>query len=142
VRCYVINIEGGKPIPVTPEGVTGGYVSPDSKNMLANNGQVVSLDSPRSESMRQIPGLERDFALLQWSADGTAVYGYHPGEVPAKVVKVDINTGRKTFIQDLQPETTTGVVTIAPAVVNRDASRFAFSYYQVLSGLYVVSGLR
>jgi hypothetical protein len=27
-------------------------------------------------------------------------------------------------------------------VVTRDGSRFAFSYYQVISGLYVISGLQ
>ena len=31
---------------------------------------------------------------------------------------------------------------IAPVVVTRDGSRFAYSYYQVFSVLYVISGLR
>jgi hypothetical protein len=42
----------------------------------------------------------------------------------------------------LQPETTTGLVSISPVVVNHDISRFAYSYYQVLSVLYVISGLQ
>jgi hypothetical protein len=41
----------------------------------------------------------------------------------------------------LQPGTTTGVVNIAPLVVTRDGSRFAYSYYQVFSVLYLISGL-
>jgi hypothetical protein len=51
-------------------------------------------------------------------------------------------TGAKTLIQELQPGTATGVVTIAPVVVTRDAARFAYSYYQVFSVLYLISGLR
>jgi len=46
------------------------------------------------------------------------------------------------LIQELQPETTVGVVTIAPVVVTRDGSRSAYSYYQVFSVLYLISGLR
>jgi hypothetical protein len=34
------------------------------------------------------------------------------------------------------------VVLIAPVVVSRDGSRFAYGYYQVFSVLYVISGLR
>ncbi len=51
-------------------------------------------------------------------------------------------TGEKTVIQELQPKTTNGVVYIAPVVVSRDGSRFAYSYYQVSSVLYVISGLQ
>jgi len=51
-------------------------------------------------------------------------------------------TGKKTVIQELQPPTSTGVVNIAPVVVTRDASRSAYSYYQVLSVLYLISGVR
>ncbi len=35
-----------------------------------------------------------------------------------------------------------GVANIAPVVVTRDGSRFAYSYYQVSSVLYLISGLR
>lgn len=45
-------------------------------------------------------------------------------------------------MQDLQPETLSGVVSIAPVVISRDGSRFAYSYYQLFSVLYLISGLR
>jgi hypothetical protein len=70
------------------------------------------------------------------------MYGYQPGEIPARVYKVEVATGAKTFLQELRPETNSGLVLIAPVVVNRNASRFLFSYYQVFSVLYVISGLR
>src|SRR5258705_364976 len=41
-----------------------------------------------------------------------------------------------------EPDTTVGVVTIARVVVTRDGSRSAYSYYQVFSVLYLISGLR
>ncbi len=89
-----------------------------------------------------IPDLEPGFIPIQWSQDSSSVYVYLRGQVPAKVFKVNLVTGKKTFIQELQPATNTGVANIAPVVVTRDGSRFAYSYYQVSSVLYLISGLR
>jgi len=58
-----------------------------------------------------------------------------------KVYKVKLFTGEKTLIQDLGAKAPVGIVYIAPVVVNRDASRFAYSYYQVFSVLFMISGL-
>jgi len=62
--------------------------------------------------------------------------------VPLKVFRVNINTGKRERLPDLSPADATGVVTVGPVVSTRDASRFVYSYYQVISVLYVVSGLR
>jgi hypothetical protein len=93
-------------------------------------------------SPRPVPGLESDFVPLRWSADNSSVFGYLPGHVPTNVYKVDLASGKKTLALQLQPATTTGVVYIAPVVITRDASRSAYSYYQVLSVLYLISGLK
>jgi hypothetical protein len=79
---------------------------------------------------------------VQWSEDNSSIYGYRKGEFPARVYQVNLATGKTTTIQELRPESSTGVVSVAPVVVNRDASRFAYSYYQVFSVLYIISGLK
>jgi hypothetical protein len=89
-----------------------------------------------------IPGLEPDFALVQWSEDGLALYGYRTGHIPATVYRVDPSTGKKTRVRELLTAAPAGVVNVAPLVMNRDASRFIYSYYQVSSVLYMVSDLR
>lgn len=143
VRCYLIDLEGGKPIAVTPEGVTGGLVSPDGQYILArNNASAIAMYPIAGGAARAIPGLDEGFVPLQWSNENSSVFGYRPGQMPTKVYKVDLTTGEETLFQELQPATPTGVVTIMPVVVTRDGSRFAYSYYQVLSSLYLVSGLR
>ena len=141
VRCYLLNIDGGKPVPVTPEGVTGGVVSSDGQYILANNGSE-AIYPIAGGSPRNIPGIEPGFIPLQWSEDNSSIYAYRPGQVPTKVFKVNVATGKTNVIQELQPQVSTGVVTIRPVVGNRAASRFAYSYYQVFSVLYIISGLR
>ena len=145
VRCYVLDLDGGKPIPITPEGVTGGSgsVSPDGRYILRTDEKgSLALFSVAGGPPRSVLNVEPGFVPLQWSEDDSAVYGYRPGPVPTPVYKVNVITGQKTIIQSLQPESTTGVVSIMPVVVTRDGSRFAYSYYLVSSVLYLISGLR
>jgi serine/threonine protein kinase len=142
VRCYLLDIDGGKPLPITPEGVAGGLVSSDGQFILTNDGVVVTVYPIAGGPPRRIPGLGPGFIPVQWSADDSSFYGYRPGQVPTKVYKVNFVSGEQIVVQELQPGNTTGVVTINPVVVTRDASRFAYSYYQVYSVLYVISGLQ
>ena len=141
VRCYFVDLDTGKLTPVTPEGITGGLVSPDGQSIIANNGPTAAVYPVAGGPPRPIPGLEPGFVPIQWSEDISAIYGYRPGQVPTGVYKVNLVTGEETLVQDLQPKSPVGIVYIAPVVVNRDASRFAYSYYQVFSVLYVISGL-
>jgi serine/threonine protein kinase/Tol biopolymer transport system component len=142
VRCYRLDLSGGKPKPITPEGIDGGRVSPDGRYILrADAAAEVAVYPLDGGSPRVIPGLESGFVPFQWSEDSASIYGYHPGQVPAKIYKVNIATGSKTLVQELSPESNGGVVTVSPIVATRDGSRFAYSYYQVLSVLYVISGL-
>jgi serine/threonine protein kinase/Tol biopolymer transport system component len=140
VRCYLVNLDGGTPTPITPEGITGGLVSPDGKFLLAND--PVALYPLAGGAPRSIPNLQPGFVPIQWAEDKSSVYGYRRGKTPTTVYKVNLVSGKQTVVRELQPETTTGLVSVAPVVVTRDGSRFVFSYYQVLSGLYVISGLR
>ncbi len=141
VRCYLVDVDSGKLTPVTPEGITGGLVSPDGRSIVANDGLTPALYSIGEGSARPIPGLEPGFVPVKWSEDTSAIYGFRPGQVPMKVYKVNLFTGEKTLIQDLGAKAPVGIVYIAPVVVNRDASRFAYSYYQVFSVLFMISGL-
>jgi hypothetical protein len=140
VRCYLVDVDGGKPVPFTPEGVTGGLVSPDGQYIIAND-PTVAIYSISGGPPHSIPGLDPDFVPEQWSEDNKSVYGYVQGKVPTPVYKINLTTGEKSLVEELQPESTTGVVKISPVVVSRDGSRFVYSYYQVFSVLYVISGL-
>jgi Tol biopolymer transport system component len=142
-RIYLVDLDGGKPVPITPEGITGGLVSSDGRYILrADDAGVVAVYPIAAGTPHPIPNLEPGFNPLQWSEDDSSVYGYQPGHIPIQVYRVNVVTGKKTLIQDLQPETSAGVVKIAPVVVNRDGSRSAYSYYQVFSVLYLISGLK
>ena len=143
-RTYLVDVSEGKPEPVTPEGVYATLPSPDGKYLAGldsadHTQKVFPLDGG---SPRPVPGIDSSYALAQWSADGKALYFYRPGEVPLTVERVEITTGKMTRARELIPADRAGVVSIAPVVSNVDASEFAYSYYQTLSVLYVISGLK
>jgi hypothetical protein len=64
------------------------------------------------------------------------------GELPSKIYKVAIDTGKQTMVQELRPGVAAGVVMVAPVQVSREGTRFAYSYSQTLSVLYLISGLQ
>ncbi|MGD0267993.1 MAG: protein kinase [Candidatus Sulfotelmatobacter sp.] len=140
-RMYLVDIEGGKPRPITPEGVTNGLISPDGKFIVLPDAAGVGIYPTAGGAPRLIPNLESNFVPILWAEDNSAVYGYVRDQMLTKVYKVNLATGEKSLIQELKPETTVGVVYVAPVVMTRDGSRFAYSYYQVSSELYLISGL-
>jgi len=142
-RCYVLDLAGGKPEAVTPEGTVCGPSSPDGRLVVGVGPNSVVAIYPIGEgSPRMIPGQEAGFLPVQWSSDGSVLYGYHIGELPSRIYKVRIDSGKQTVVQQLRPGVPAGVVMVAPVQVSRDGTRFAYSYNQTLSVLYLISGLR
>ncbi|HUO17645.1 MAG TPA: protein kinase [Verrucomicrobiae bacterium] len=142
-RCYLVDPSNGNAKPITPEGVTCGVASPDSRWMIGfESNHSYTLYSMTGEAPRQLLTLNPAFIPVQWSSDERHFFGYHLGELPSKIYKVEIATGKETFVQELKPSVSSGVVLLAPVVVSRDGKRFAYSYNQTLSSLYLISGLK
>jgi serine/threonine protein kinase len=143
VRGYIVDLSGGKPRAITPEGVVGRLVSPDSRYVAGLGPATNLILCPVSGGEpRFVPALDTGFTPAQWSEDGLALYVYRDGELPARIYRVDIATGKQQLVRELMPSGRAGVVYVAPVVMTPDASRFAYGYYQTLSVLYVISGLK
>jgi len=141
-RCYVLDLGGAEPRAITPEGIACGPSSPDGRFVVGTGPNTTpAIYSVEGGSPRPIPAVEASFHPSQWSEDGRALYGYEAGELPSKIYKVEIATGKKTVLQELRPGAPAGVVNVSPVVVSRDGTRFVYSYNQALSVLYIISGL-
>ncbi|MFZ1010911.1 MAG: hypothetical protein WAN65_28990, partial [Candidatus Sulfotelmatobacter sp.] len=139
----LVDLEGGKPIPITPEGIAGGLISPDGRYVIRDvevGSKFLAVCPVEGGPARPIPNLGPYFAAIRWSEDNSFVYGFFRNRVPTELYKVNLATGTKSLLQELQPESA-GVVYISPVVVTPDGSRSAFTYRQVSSVLSVVSGL-
>ena len=141
-RCYVVDLSTGKATSKTPEGLSCGAISPDSRSFVGRLASgAIALYPFDGSAPRPVANENRHFIPAQWSDDGAFLFGYHAGEIPAKVYKKEIATGEETFLHELKPGVPAGVVLVAPIVISRDGKYFAYSYNQTLSVLYLVSGL-
>jgi len=141
-RCYVVDLSNGRARAVMPEGHVCGPISPDGRFIVgkAQDGEISAFPADGGEA-RVLVNPSANFNPVQWSQDGSALYGYHVGEFPTKIYARSLATGRETLLQELKPGSPAGVVMVAPVVVSRDGKSFAYSYNQTLSVLCLVSGL-
>ena len=109
--------------------------------MTGTTNGTTKIYSLRDGTSHPIPNLHPDFTPIEWSNNSSILYGYHFGEFPSKVYKVEITTGKETLVKELKPGVPAGVVLVAPVIATRDGKRFAYSYNQTLSLLYLISGL-
>jgi Tol biopolymer transport system component len=141
-RCYVIDVATGKSKAATPEGVLCGPSSPDSHRLIGTaSDRSIAIYSLGHGTPQAIPNLSNNFLAVQWSEDGSALYGYHLGEFPSRVYRAEIATGKETVVQQLKPSAPAGVAMVAPIMMSRDGKRFVYSYNQTLSSLSLISGL-
>ena len=141
-RCYVVDLSNGNSRAVTPDGIFCGPVSPDG-NFIVGKGYSggISAYPTNGGEPRKLVDHDTKFTPVQWSADGTLLYGYHAGDAPSSVVAMNLATGQEMVLQELKPGAPSGVVMVAPVVVSHDGKSFAYSYNQTLSVLYLISGL-
>jgi Tol biopolymer transport system component len=146
-RLYVRDIEGGRARPVTPEGIrlrfVVGVLSPDGKFVAAGNAEDKTFFYPiEGGEPRPFVGLEAGEFPVRWSSDPSVVFVCRPGELPAKVYRLDVRTGKREFWRQLAPLDSAGVSSVSPVLLSADGRAYVYSYRRLLSELYVVQGLR
>jgi serine/threonine protein kinase/dipeptidyl aminopeptidase/acylaminoacyl peptidase len=145
VRLYVYEPAAGKTSPISPEGVSGTafVISPDSQ-MVAGIGpdQKGYLYPVNGGEPHAIPGFNAGEQPITFGSDGASLYVYQPGDLPARVDRLDLRTGQRTLWKLLMPSDPAGVETIGPILMTPDAKTCVFGYHRMLADLYLVEGLK
>jgi WD40 repeat protein len=146
VRIYVQDVSGGKPPrAISPEGVDAEAfaVSPDGETVAGvgpdQKGYIYPLTAGEPKS---ISGLEPGDLPICWSQDGRALYLYRTGEVPAKISRLELATGKKTLWKQIVPIDPTGVSTIGPILMTPDGKTYVYGFHRALGDLYLAEGLK
>jgi len=74
--------------------------------------------------------------------DGGALYVFRLGEMPARVFKVDIATGKRELWREIGLQDPSGVAGLTGFLVTPDGGAYAYEYAQHFSELYLVEGLK
>jgi len=143
VQCFAQDIDGGKPRPVTPEGVTFCLISSDGK-LIAGNGLAGGggwLYPVEGGQPRPIPGLQAGESFA-WTSDPRWLYVYQWSQAPAKVYRLNVLTGQRQFFREMSPPDVAGLHDISHIHFSADGRAYVYSYTRVLSELYLVKGLK
>jgi eukaryotic-like serine/threonine-protein kinase len=138
-RCFIQDIDGAKPRPVTPEGFNLCQVSPDGKLIAAKSlaGDGARLYATDGGESRPIPGLlpGEDFT---WTSDPKFMYVHHLKQIPIRIYRLDIATGQRQLFEEVKPS----VVPVDAIMLSSDGRAYVYCYVRLLSELYLVKGLK
>jgi hypothetical protein len=158
-RLFVIEVASGKVTAVKIAAEVAGdfddgrllgdssSLSPDGAFLagIGRHGGILILPLAGGEP-RRIADTAADLDMpalpVGWTSDGRHLFIHRQGEVPDKVQKLDIATGRLEPWRELTLEDPAGLTRINPVRVAPDGRSWAYTYGRVLSNLYVVEGLK
>ena len=145
-RLYVQDLPSGKPRPVSkaPYGFGVRPISPDGRWIVAYGdwSEDVFLLPVSGGEPQTIPH-SKDLDLIQWTPDGKFLYASIGGSIPARLVRVEVATGRREPWKDLAPAGLSGLIEISQVCVTPDGKSYAYGYGRAgISDLYVIEGLK
>jgi serine/threonine protein kinase/Tol biopolymer transport system component len=142
-RTYVLDVQGGTPRAITPEGAIGGFVTPDGKMLLATDGKrqrwLYPIAGGEPQKFNII--LDPDERVMGFSADGKNLL-VRTRAIPVKLTRVNLETGKRERWREITPADPAGIQSIASIRISADGKAYAYSAGRVLSDLYVVDGLK
>jgi hypothetical protein len=143
LRTYVLDIQGGAPRAVSPEGSAGSLITPDGKFLLA-------LDAKRQRWLYPLAGGEPQKSNVVTNPNERVTRFFDGGKsllvrtasVPVEVTRIDIATGQREVWKEVAPADPAGAQAIPSLVFSADGKSYAYSVGRILSDLYVVDGLK
>jgi eukaryotic-like serine/threonine-protein kinase len=144
-RIFVMDLAGGKPRPLSPEGYrsyTRG-VSPDGTRIAVTGPDRRAYLYPLAGGEpTAIAGIEQDEVVGGWTADGKALFVYRRRDIPGRLSRLDLATGKRTPAREVMPADGAGIVDIAPIFETPDGNSYVYGFQRTLSDLYLVEGLK
>ena len=144
-RIYALEVAGGKPRAVSPEGYRAfsNGVTRDGTRVLAVGPDRRRYIYPLSGGEpAPVPGLSDDESPGGWSADGRSLYVYRRRDIPGRLYRLDLGTGQKELVREVMPADGAGIVDIAPIISTPDGATYVYGFQRTLSDLYLVEGLK
>jgi eukaryotic-like serine/threonine-protein kinase len=138
---FYVQEAGGEARSVTTEGTRDGRLSADGTLVLAQGSEGKYFFYPiAGGEPRPVLGLTDTDVLAQWSADGRSVLVYRRAEIPCRLERVDLATGRRTLFKEFAPADRTGLLSMREIFVTDDLQSYAYTAYYQVSSLFVSEG--
>jgi serine/threonine protein kinase len=144
IRCHVLDLTGGSPRPIGPEGGSCWTTSPDGKLLAvtASDGTLALYPVDGSAPARPVVGWTTGATPVQWSADGRALYYTTEVNIPVEIHRFDLATGSSRPWRQLAPPDRAGVQGMLAPLMTPDGRMYAYTYVRLLGDLYLAEGLK
>ena len=86
--------------------------------------------------------MAREDQVIRWSADGRSLLVFRGNDLPVRVEKVELESGRRTLVLELSPADRSGVIGIAAVSMSGDEKWYAYGYARDVSQLFTVEGVK
>jgi Tol biopolymer transport system component len=146
IRFFVQTIADGTKRAISPEGVDFPFgshpLSPDGTRVaaLGPDGKAYLYPVEPGEP-RPIPGLEPGEQPIGWVAGGRAIYVFRKADLPIRVYRLDVETGRRELWKEIAPSDAAGMVAIPRILLTPDGKAYVYNIRRILSELYLAEGL-
>ena len=143
-RFYVLDLDGGRPRPVSPPGVGASFlaVSPDGQWLagIDDQGQVALFPVDGGEP-RTIPGMPAGLVPVGWSREWGLLVIPEVASAPV-LSRIDVRTGKIEPITTLEPTDPVGVRSIRRVLLTPDERTVVFGYSRFTGLLNLVESPR
>jgi Tol biopolymer transport system component len=144
-RIWVQGVDDATPKAVSPEGyrIFASCLSPDGRHVVSQGPDLRFYLYPvQGGEPTAIPGLVKGDVPGGWTPDGRSLFVRRRGDIPQRVMKLEVATGRKELWKELMPPDPAGIWTISPVYVTPDEKYYVYGFARSLADLYVMDGLR
>ena len=145
-RVYLMNLDGGQPRAITPEGFRLGQyahsVSPDGTQIAAVTGDGIVLVPIEGGEPQAVRGSQPGEAPLRWAKDGHTLFVGRREETECSVFRLDLRTGARTAWKAFSPSDVAGLTSVSCPRIAGDEQHYVFNYIRNLSDLFLVEHLQ
>jgi len=144
MRLYIYDLASEQVRPISEEGVGTnlGKVSPDGRLALARSARgSYALYPTEGGAPKPLQGILPGERPYNWDADGTAIFAFERGKIPARIFRVDVATGGRELWHAVTPRTPSGVSGIDSLLLTENGRSLATSYMRNSAELYIARGL-
>lgn len=142
LRYYEQDAPDAAPRPISGENIDYDrgdpiVISPDDQWLAtAIAGEGIRLLPVAGGDARPLPGETKGLHPLAWC--GASLLASRPFEIPAHVIRIDLQSGKQTLWKDLVPADRTALSMVAPIRVAADCETYAYSAQYDPSVLWVL----
>ena len=142
-RCYVQNVEAGKPRAFSLDGMMFCTVSPTGGILaLAKDFRALLYNSQSSQRPDKEFKLEQGEVPIAWTSDGKFLYLAQTVKAPPTITRFEVASGHRSLWKQIPLPPSRTRLKSEGLVITPDGQSYAYTYSNHSSDLYLVQGLK